>query len=141
MKLKPDFSSKDAIQDEFWWAMCDAGMSFPVPLRKADLSKEFVYDRRYGVFHCNFGKHQFVMALLLAWDQGVKNYLDIDHKKLNISDWGKREIYNFADYYLENTKGTCFLSSQSKSIKVGKKGNLNSMELDYFSPIHYSLKE
>lgn len=137
MKITPDFSSVHTLQGECWWAMCDVGMSFPVPLAKADLTKEFVYDRRYGVFHCGFGKHQHVMSLLLAWDQGVDNYLKIDHKKLNLSDWEAGEASSYADYYLINTKGTCFLSSQSESIFVGKRGNLNGMESDYLAPVKY----
>ena len=141
MRKVPDFSSKDSLKDEFWWAMCDAGMSLPVPLRKADLSKEFVYDRRYGVFHCDFGKHQSVMALLLAWDHGVHNYLRIDYKSLNIGEFGKSDACSYADYYLENTKGTCFLSSQSETIKVGRKCNLNGLELDYFTPVQYLTKK
>jgi hypothetical protein len=131
------FESKESLKDEIWWSMCDAGMSFPVPLRKADLSKEFLYDRRYGVFYCDYGKHQFAMAQILAWDLGEENYLDIDYKSLGFSDFSRRDIYKYSDYYLTNTKGTCFLSSVSNSIKVGKKGNLNSNELDYFYPIQY----
>lgn len=135
--IKPNFQTNDSLKDELWWAMCDAGMSRPVKLVNADLSKEFLYDRRYGVFYCQFGKHQFAMALLLAWDLGVENYLDIDHIKLGVSDWAAREVSTFADYFLENTKGTCFKSSVGKSIKSGKIGNLNSMELDYFYPVDY----
>ena len=135
--IKPNFKTSDSLKDELWWAMCDAGMSRPVKLTKADLSKEFLYDRRYGVFYCQFGKHQFAMALLLAWDLGAENYLDIDHSKLGISDWRSRECSTFADYFLENTKGTCFKSSVGKTVKVGKRGNLSNMELDFFGCVDY----
>lgn len=135
--IKPNFKCRDSIQDELWWAMCDAGMSFPVPLRKADLSRPFLYDRRYGVFYCGFAKHQFAMALLLAWDNGVEDFFDIDHEKLGVSQWESRRPSAFADYYLENTKGTCFKSAVGKSIKAGKKGNLNGLEIDYFGMVDY----
>ena len=117
--------------------MCDVGFSRPVPLNEADLNKPFVYDRRYGVFYVGFGKHPFAMALLLAWDKGVNSYIDIDHKAIGISDFESSEASPYSDYYLANTQGTCYLSTQSKTVKAGAKGNLNSMELDYFFPVDY----
>lgn len=53
--------------DEQWWAMCDAHMSLPVPLAKADLTKPFVYERRFGLFYVPFGFHHRAMSLLLAF--------------------------------------------------------------------------
>lgn len=135
--IKPDFSSREALDDRIWWAMCDVEMSFPVSLNEADLTKPFVYDRRYGVFYVNIGMHVFAMALLLAWDQGVHKYMRIDYKPLGISDFMGGDACAYSDYFLENTKGTCYLPSLSKTIKAGAKCNLNDMELDYFYPVDY----
>lgn len=117
--------------------MCDSGISFPVPIDEADLSRSFVYDRRYGVFYVTFGRHHFAMALLLVWDLGVYNYLHIDYEKLGISEFRSDDIYEYSDYFLSKTKGTCYKSSQAKSIKAGQRGNLNERESDYFVMVDY----
>ena len=56
--------------DEQWWSMCDAHMSLPEPLAKADLTRPFVYARRYGVFYVPSGHHQHAMSILLAFRHG-----------------------------------------------------------------------
>ena len=38
-KIAPDFKNKDTLKDKFWCAMCDAGMSFPIPVSQANLSE------------------------------------------------------------------------------------------------------
>lgn len=132
-----DFSDTDNIPDEYWHAMCYAGLSTPIPLNEADLSQPFVYYRKYGVFYVPPQKHPFALALLLAWEEGVNDYLNIDNNKLGIPEFRKIDVYSYSDYFLENYPGTCYMSSVNKKIRVGKKGNLNSNEIDYFYPIEY----
>lgn len=76
---QPDFTSKETLDDKFWYSMCDYNMGFPVPLNEADLTQPFVYYRKYGVFYVGAGQHHFALSLLLAWEFGVKNYLRIDN--------------------------------------------------------------
>lgn len=133
-----DFSDKDNIPDKIWWALCDAGLSMPVPLIEADLSQPFVYYRKYGIFYVPPQKHPFALAFLLALEEGVTNYLNIDHTKLGISDFRKIDVYSYSDYFLENYVGTCYMSSVNNKIRVGKKGNLNEREIDFFDLIEYS---
>lgn len=135
--IKPDFSSRTTVEKEIWWKMVDFGLSMPVPLHKADLTKPFVYDRSFGVFYVPAAKHQSAMSLLLAWQLGKQNYLDIEPSDIDIHECNLSDTGVLSDYYLEHTKGTCFLSSVSKKIKAGKKGNLNSDELDCFGMVDY----
>ncbi|PTH79063.1 hypothetical protein [Aeromonas veronii] len=137
MSLKPDFSSKENLDRKIWWAMCDAHMSMPRKLAEADLSKPFVYDRRYGVFYVPFGCHSMAMATILAWDLGVYSYMDIDNKAIGISDFRASCSTAFSDYYLENTPGTCFKSSISKQVISGKPAGLNNQEKCFFGDIAY----
>lgn len=119
------------ITEKKWHAMCDAHMEEPVPLEQADLSKPFVYDRKYGVFPVAKGLHQIAMSLLLAWDNDLKNGVQVAEKlKLPYS-------HGTADYYLKNTEGTAFRSSVGKIVWAGHKDNLTEKEKDYFGRINY----
>ena len=111
--------------------MCDAGMSLPEPLETADLTKPFVYDRKYGVFPVIRGNHQVAMSLLLAVHKGYKNGVDASEKM------GLEYSHGTADHYLVNITGTAFLSSVGKCITAGSKNNLNEKEKDYFGSISY----
>ena len=137
-KITPNFRD---LQDKIWWKMYDCNMSRPVQLNKADLSKPFLYDRRYGVFYVGFAHHRFAMALLLSLDYGEYDYLDLDHTQFGISDFRKIDVHGYADYYIENTEGTCYRSSLSDNVIAGKKGHLNSNELDYFYPVDYLINQ
>lgn len=117
--------------DQQFWKMCDARMGEPVPIAKADLSKPYVYDRKWGVFWVPMGHHQAAMSLLLAFHLGFKDGLDVaEHLGLSYS-------HDTADYYLEHFPGTCFMSSQSKTVKAWKKGSLSAMELRFLRPVSY----
>jgi hypothetical protein len=121
----------DWITNSKWDAMCNANMEEPIPLEQADLTKPFVYDRRYGVFPVPRGSHQIAMSLLLAWEHGLKNGVLVAEKlKLSYS-------HGTADHFLKHTEGTAFLSSVGKSICAGSKANLNEKEKDYFGRITY----
>lgn len=119
------------ITDSIWYKMCDAGMSLPEPLETADLTKPFVYDRKYGVFPVVRSNHQIAMSLLLAIHKGYKNGVDASEKM------GLEYSNGTADHYLSNITGTAFLSSVGKCITAGSKNNLNEKEKDYFGSISY----
>jgi hypothetical protein len=136
-KIVPNFTSRETIEDRIWWKMCDYNMGMPVPLNKADLSESFVYDRKFGVFPVGRCYHQFVMATLQAWNLGKEDYLDIEKEEVG-SKRHHFDVYDISDFYLTNTVGTCYLSSISSTVQAGKKGNLNSRELDYFYPVRYN---
>lgn len=125
------FTLPDGITNRMWYQMCDCNMSLPEPLEVANLSKSFVYDRKFGVFQVPSGSHQAAMSLLLSWHHGLNNGVKVaEHLKLKYSD-------QTADYYLLNISGTAFLSSVGKSVYAGKINNLNEKEKDYFSNIKY----
>lgn len=121
----------DWITDRKWNAMCDVNMSEPIPLEQADVSKPFIYDRKYGVFPVPNGSHQVAMSLLLAWQYDLKNGVLVAEKlKLSYS-------HGTADYYLKNTQGTAFLSSVGKNVCAGHKNNLTENEKEYLGRITY----
>jgi hypothetical protein len=108
--------------DPQWWSMCDASMSLPVPLAKADLQQPFVYERSYGVFYVPFGQHQQAMSTLLAFRHGLVKGIDVaEHLGLSFS-------HGTADEWLRSTPGACFRSSVGKKIQVGSRSSLNALE-------------
>lgn len=121
--------------DEQWWKMCDAHMSHPVSLIEADLSHPFVYDRELGLFYVPFGYHQAAMSLLLAFTINEICVVDAAEKLgLNYSS------DEMADRWLES-KGRCFKSSISLTVKAGFKGNLSFAELQHFKNVDYILEK
>lgn len=111
------------ITDEMWWQMCNRHMSQPVPLKKADISKPFIYDRQWGVFYTDFGHHQSAMRLLLTWQHGGLNETEIC-ERINI------RYDQAADYWLQHTPGAAFLSgAPGGKIHVWSFKNLNTSEL------------
>lgn len=107
--------------------MCDAGMSMPVALHEADLTRPFVYDRAYGVFFVPGGKHQIAMSLLLAWQHGCESGIDVSNK-LGLEFSG-----GTADRWLEATAGAAFLSSVGKRIQVATGKGLTVQERRLFA--------
>ena len=108
--------------DEQWWSMCDAHMSLPEPLAIADLSRPFVYDRRYGVFYVPSGHHQHAMSILLAFRHGhTKGLAVAEHLGLAFS-------HGTADEWLRTTPGACFLSSVGKNVLAGNRESLSVLE-------------
>ncbi len=114
------------FSDKQWWKMCDAQMSLPVPLSKADLTRSFVYDRDFGVFYVQFGNHQVAMSLLLAWQHGCDDGIDVG-EKLSLNFSGET-----ADHWLEFTPGAAFLSSVGKRIQVATGKGLTVQERRLF---------
>lgn len=113
------------ISDEMFWGMCDAHMSDPVPLQQADLTKPFVYERRWGVFYTPFGYHQSAMGLLLAWQHGCRKVIPVT-EKLGIAHDGA------ADYWLQHTPGAAFRSAVGKKIQVASLKGLTLLERRLF---------
>lgn len=98
----------DGITDPMWWAMCDFHMDVPRPLAEADLSKPFVYERKWGVFYVPMGCHLAAMSLLLAFQHGSTDGIAVAEKL------GLRFSEGTADYWLEHTAGAAFRSSVAK---------------------------
>ncbi|MFK5882794.1 MAG: hypothetical protein QM489_00400 [Candidatus Izemoplasma sp.] len=117
--------------------MCDSGMCRPITLMEMVRTKleSFVYDRRYGVFPVSFGKHQSAMNTILAWDLGDHQGSSMCRRDVQQTLGIERHygLSGCADYYLINTVGTCFRSSVSQVVWIGKAGNLNENEKDYFT--------
>lgn len=118
----------DAISDKMWWKMCDLGISIPVPLAYADLSRPFVYERRFGVFLVSSG-HQAAMALLLAFRHGSCDPVDVA-KTLGISRYSSSEM---ADLWLRTTVGGAFRSGVGEKIQLGSRKGLTPLEYREFA--------
>lgn len=119
------------FSDEQWWAMCDIQMSRPVPLNVADLTKPFIYCREFGVFYVGGGRHMAAMTLLLAFQHGELDWLDIA-PKLSLE-----YPYGTSEHWLEHTPGAAVLSSVSKTIEAFSVSNLNEAERNAFAKIRY----
>jgi len=114
-----------------WWAMCDANMGLPVPLREADMSRPFVYERAHGVFYVPMGSHQHAMSVLLAFQHGLCKGLEVAEKlALEFS-------HGTADHWLESTPGAAFRSSVGKKVQAGKPGNLTVIERRRLGVVEY----
>lgn len=136
--IKPDFTSKESLDDKFLNVMFNMGMSNPVSLNEADLTRPFVYYRKFGVFYVTQGMHQYAMATLLAWEMDCYNYLRIDHKSIGISDFHSSEACVLADYFMDHYKGVCYMSSLNNKFRASNSKNLNELELDIFYPIVFN---
>ncbi len=116
----------DGITDKMWWEMCNFHMSLPVALAEADLSKPFVYERKWGVFYVPMGMHPHAMSLLLAFQHDLTNGIKVGDKLgLQYSD-------ETADYWLEHTTGAAFRSSVGKRIQVASTKMLTIQERRLF---------
>jgi len=113
--------------DKQWYAMCDANISLPVPLAKADLTKSFIYDRQWGLFYVPFGRHQSAAATLLAFHRGVDRFYEIG-----------LQVDNLADTYYETIPGTAFKSSVgTRLVKTWSPQSLTAVEKRILGPVQY----
>jgi len=118
-------------------------LSFPIPLEKADLSKDFIYWRQYGVFYCG-SSHPCALSAFLDWkkkpievpDMPYYTWFGIDHN-------GKyRDVSENADIFLTTTPGTCYRSSVARDkIIAGYRGALTRHELFHFKNVDYLQSE
>lgn len=132
--------SRKEMPAEIWHLMVRYGLSEPCVLRTAKVSEPFVYDREIGFFYVPKTKHQSAMSLLLAWRLGYKDPFEVPGEKYQQKSIFDHDFSEMADYYLENFSGTCFKSSVSDYVLAGKKGHLNSLELDVFGSVSYLCK-
>ncbi len=114
------------ITDQMWYAMCDVHMSEPKPLNNAGLTKPFIYERQHGVFYVPSGYHCAAMSLLLAFQHGSTDRLDIA-RQLDLGS-----PFGTSDHWLKHTEGSAFRSSVGKKIMVWTKSNLNTHEKRVF---------
>ncbi len=116
--------------DEFsnlqWNEFCEFGMSEPVPLALADLSRPFIYERRHGVFYVPSGLHPSAMSFLLALQLGCQHGIDAG------AQLGVKYSCGTADYWLEHTEGAAFRSSVGKKIQVASGRKLTVQERRLF---------
>lgn len=116
----------DGITDKMWWKMCDFHMALPIALGDADLTKPFVYERKWGVFYVPMGMHPHAMSLLLAFQHDLTSGIKVGEKLgLSYSD-------ETADYWLEHTAGSAFRSSVGKKIQVANTKGLTVQERRLF---------
>jgi hypothetical protein len=115
----------DEMHQVLLWCHTD----YPVALENADLTRPFVYDRKYGVFYVPMGYHQVTMSTLLAFHFGIVCPLDVA-KKLKLVFPSET-----ADYWLEHIAGTAFKSSCTKNVLVSHCSNLNTREKLFFRHI------
>lgn len=135
----PSLFADDATRLSLYKELSLYGMSTPLKLNQANLSKPFVYHRKHGVFYVKNGCHALAMTQLLCWDLGVRNKNEIDTESLFGKKNDEVDIGFLADFFIENTKGTCFLSSNSEFIFCGKSGHLDFRELTFFKGVSYLL--
>lgn len=129
--------------DELWYWMCDVGISKskPEPLRTADLTKPWLYDRRFGVFYVDIGGHQCAMANIYARVSGYDNAFDME------DDTGIIAFRDQAEEYLKKTPGTAYMSGAlfysrgTIPSRAWSSRSLNDIEKDYFPDVIYLSNE
>ena len=114
------------LSNRQWNKFYEFGMSEPVRLGVADLSKPFVYERAHGVFYVPAGMHPSSMSLLLAFQQGCADGVSVAEKL------GLRYSSGTSEYWLKHTPGAAFRSSVSKRISVATKHGLTRQERKLF---------
>lgn len=134
------------ITDPMFWQLCDNRMSEPVPLKDADLSQPFIYDREYGVFYVDGGYHLIGMTMLYAWRHGYEKIRDMMNTEPNFKEKVKENSYSsiskyeyISNLYLLELKGTAMGSSVGNAIEFGRLSNLNEIEKQIFG--RYNTRE
>jgi len=121
----------DWESDKIWWRLCDFNASKPIPLNEADITKPFIYCRRYGLFYVGFGNHQLFMSWLYSVDQvGLDAAGDYQYD-------GDYDFYDLADKFLVEYDGACMQSSVGinsglRTILCDRIDNMNPTELKIF---------
>lgn len=116
------------MTDSRWWRLCDCHASVPVPLATADLSKSFVYSRRWGFMYVPFGYHQMTMATLLAFEHDLRNPADLEEVL------GVHDPAALAERWLRGAPGAAYRSGVAKQVLVGNPEHLTDEERALFSP-------
>lgn len=120
---------KDALQA--------VNLEGPVPLEEADLSKNVIYWREYGVFYLwGSGSHPVAMELFYDWIHRTSDDIDewwLPMDRCQIS-MGAEEC---ADWFLLNTPGTCYRSSQSDEFIAGRPEYITRYETARFKNLRF----
>lgn len=112
--------------------MCDAGMSLPMPLHEYLSGRvyiSFVYDREWGAFPVDGGRHYQAMAQLLAMHEGLDRF-----EIVNINS-----AYQASERYLREYAGSGFVSSVAarrfitydRVLTAGERAALRRFEIFY----------
>lgn len=127
------------ITDEMFYQLCDYRMSEPLPLKDADLTEPFIYDRQFGVFYVDSGYHMLAACLLYAWRHGeisLRELMksDLEFKtKVKENSYSSQSKYEYvANLYYLDLKGTAMGSSVGDAIEFGRLSNLNEEEKQIF---------
>lgn len=122
----------EKFTDKQRWRSIDHHMCGPVALKDLDVSKPFVYDRKYGAFYVSMGRHPGAMSLLLAFHYDQRDGIDVAELL------GLEYSSETADAWLRDIPGTAFKSSVgSGSIQAGKVGNLSAGEIRLLGVVEY----
>lgn len=105
--------------------MVDAQACDPVPLNEYDFNREFVYDRRFGVFQVGMSGHSLMMATIHAWAHDIADPWDYNDQ---LGFW-KYDLEDLASNYLETTPGTAFESSVRSSVRIMQVWNRASLTI------------
>lgn len=109
-------------------------MSRPITLERANLTKSFVYDRKFGFFYVAGGNHNIAMSFLYAMHHGFNDvhkmceHPDFSHMKGRCSSC----FDEIADRYISEIEGVCFKSSVSNYILGGSPSQINRREMTFF---------
>ena len=88
----------------------------------ADRTRPFIYARDYGVFYSGAGSHQIALSLLLAFQRGCEDGVEVAEKL-------KLEYPNAtADRWLDETPGAAFRSSVGRRVQCKRRGSLTAIE-------------
>lgn len=117
---------------------CEFSVSGPLLLEVADVSRPFVYDRKFGLFYVGSGNHPHIMSMLLGFHNGYDGqYGGMEYAESVGLQWSAET----ADKYLETVRGTAFKSSVRPFVYAGKYKNLNEFELDMFGSVQYLFED
>jgi hypothetical protein len=106
--------------------LIDLGLSDPMELSQADLTRPFVYERQFGVFFVPPGYHSNSMSFLLALQHGCESGPDVaEQLGLSFSS-------GTADHWLQHSPGAAMRSSVGKRVLVATGRGLTPLERRLF---------
>lgn len=109
-------------------------MSSPITLESANLTKSFVYDRKFGFFYVAGGSHNIAMSFLYAMHHGFNDiHKMFEHPDFsNMKGRGSICLGEISDRYISEIEGVCFKSSVSNYILGGSPSHINRREMTFF---------
>lgn len=128
----PDFLLKSYGHPKLRKQFGEHRVSPPVPLSEGDLHNDYgwVYDREYGFFLVNdFGCHEHIIATIESWKHGYPTCWVACYDSMRKGE--RLTTAKLVEDFM-NREGTCYMSSQSCNVQVGKKDNLSVDEIQIF---------